>query len=199
MLYKEYIDTLNLTSEEIIILEGTRKLPEEDAPKLTELAMNLASNYTNIVFRTGNATGSDEAFARGIASVDVTRLEYVLPSPGMGKKRLIPNTKVISLEDLPKAELDMLVEKTLQATPNYKYLVDCYLKGFKNRHAESAKLLIRDMLKVYGSEANGFLPATSAIFYVNYENPKGGGTGHTVRACVMRNIPFFTQMQWMNE
>jgi hypothetical protein len=115
----------------------------------------------------------------------------------MGKKRLIPNARVISLEDLSKEELNHLVGKTLEATPNYQYLVDCYLKGIKNRHAESAKLLIRDVLKVYGSKANGFLPATAAIFYVNFENPKGGGTGHTVRACVQRQIPFFTQMQWM--
>jgi hypothetical protein len=117
----------------------------------------------------------------------------------MGKKRLIPNARVISLEDLSKEELNHLVGKTLEATPNYQYLVDCYLKGIKNRHAESAKLLIRDVLKVYGSEANGFLPATAAIFYVNFENPKGGGTGHTVRACVQRKIPFFTQMQWLEE
>lgn len=199
MIYKEYLDTLTLPSEEIILLEGTRKLPETDAPKLTALAQNLASMHPNLIFRTGNATGSDEAFAKGIASVDITRLEYVLPSPGMGKKRLIPNARVISLEDLPKEELDMLVERTLEATPNYKYLVDCYLKGFKNLHAESAKLLIRDVLKVYGSEANGFLPATAAIFYVNFETPKGGGTGHTVRACVQRKIPFFTQLQWMED
>jgi hypothetical protein len=58
------------------------------------------------------------------------------------------------------------------------------MKGIKNRHAESAKLLIRDVLKVYGSKSNGFLPATAAMFYVNFENPRGGGTGHTVRACV---------------
>jgi hypothetical protein len=197
MTYKEYLDTLTPLSKEIILLEGTRKLMDADAPKLTALAQQLAAQYPNSIFRTGNATGSDEAFAKGISQVDATRLEYVLPSSGMGKKRLIPNARVISLEDLSKEELNHLVGKTLEATPNYQYLVDCYLKGIKNRHAESAKLLIRDVLKVYGSKANGFLPATAAIFYVNFENPKGGGTGHTVRACVQRKIPFFTQMQWM--
>ncbi|MFN8296703.1 MAG: hypothetical protein U0T69_10940 [Chitinophagales bacterium] len=199
MTYKEYLDTLTPLSKEIMLLEGTRKLMDADAPKLTALAQRLAAEYPNTIFRTGNATGSDEAFARGVAMVDVTRLEYVLPSPGMGKKRLIPNARVISLEDLSKEELNHLVEKTLEATPNYRYLVDCYRKGIRNRHAESAKLLIRDILKVYGSKANGFLPATTAIFYVNFENPKGGGTGHTVRACVQRQIPFFTQMQWLEE
>jgi hypothetical protein len=199
MTYKEYLDTLTPLSKEIILLEGTRKLMDGDAPKLTALAQQLAAQYPNTIFRTGNAIGSDEAFAKGVAMVDFTRLEYVLPSQGMGKKRLIPNARVISLEDLSKEELNHLVEKTLEATPNYQYLVDCYLKGIKNRHAESAKLLIRDVLKVYGSEANGFLPATAAIFYVNFENPRGGGTGHTVRACVQRQIPFFTQMQWLEE
>ena len=147
MTYKEYLDTLTPLSKEIILLEGTRKLMDADAPKLTALAQQLAAQYPNSIFRTGNATGSDEAFAKGISQVDATRLEYVLPSSGMGKKRLIPNARVISLEDLSKEELNHLVGKTLEATPNYQYLVDCYLKGINNRHAESAKLLIRDVRK----------------------------------------------------
>ncbi len=104
---------------------------------------------------------------------------------------------MISLEDLPTDELQFLVDKTIEATPTYKFLTDCYMKGIKNRAAENAKLLIRDVLKVYGSKANGFLPATAAIFYINLENPKGGGTGHTVRACEQQNIPFFLQAEWL--
>ena len=199
MSFKEYTTSISPTSKEIILLEGTRKLPVADAPKLIAFAQQLATKYPKCIFRTGNATGSDEAFAKGIALVDVSRLEYILPTPTTGKKRLIQHARMISLEDLPIDELQFLMDKTLDATPNYKYLVDCYLKGIKNRYSESAKLLIRDVLKVYGSESNGFLPATAAMFYVNFVNPKGGGTGHTVRACVQRQIPFFTQMQWMED
>jgi hypothetical protein len=36
-----------------------------------------------------------------------------------------------------------------------------------------------------------FLPATAAIFYINLENPKGGGTGRTVRACVATKYSIF--------
>lgn len=199
MEYKSFINALAKDTPAVILLEGTRKLPETDAPKLTALAQQLASGFPNMIFRTGNATGSDEAFAQGVAAVDVQRLQYVLPHPSMGKKRLIAAAPCISLVDLPQQELDFLIAKTLEATPNYKYLIDCYQKGIKNRHAESAKLLIRDVLKVYGSASLGFPPADAAIFYVNFENPKGGGTGHTVRACVQRQIPFFTQLQWMEE
>lgn len=181
MSFKEYTTSLTPTSKEIILLEGTRKLPDADAPKLIAFAKQLATQYPKCIFRTGNATGSDEAFAKGIALVDVSRLEYILPTPTMGKKRLIQHARMISLEDLPIDELQFLVDKALDATPNYKYLVDCYMKGIKNRYSESAKLLIRDVLKVYGSKSNGFLPATAAMFYVNFENPKVGGTGHTVR------------------
>lgn len=86
---------------------------DADAPKLTALAQQLAAQYPNSIFRTGNATGSDEAFAKGISQVDATRLEYVLPSSGMGKvKRLIPNTRVISLEDLSKEELNHFIRNT---------------------------------------------------------------------------------------
>ncbi len=197
MSFKEFTVNLTSSSNEIILLEGTRKLAESDAPKLIALAQQLATKYPRCIFRTGNATGSDEAFAKGIALVDPTRLEYVLPATGMGKKRLIQHARMISLEDLPTDELQFLVDKTIEATPTYKFLTDCYMKGIKNRAAENAKLLIRDVLKVYGSKANGFLPATAAIFYINLENPKGGGTGHTVRACEQQNIPFFLQAEWL--
>jgi hypothetical protein len=67
MTYKEYLDTLTPLSKEIILLEGTRKLMDADAPKLTALAQQLAAQYPNTIFRTGNATGSDEAFAKGVS------------------------------------------------------------------------------------------------------------------------------------
>lgn len=194
---KQYIEQLNTDKKAIVLLEGTRKLPEEEVPNLIAFAKKLAEDYPNLIFRTGNAGGSDEAFAKGIAMVDVSRLEYVLPNPNMGKKRLQKDARLLSLQELPQNELDFLMNKTLEATPNYKYLVECFRKGVKNRSAESAKLLIRDVLKIYGSAQNQYLPADIAIFYVNNENPKGGGTGHTIRACEQNNIPVFRQTEWL--
>lgn len=56
-------------------------------------------------------------FAKGIALVDPTRLEYVLPATGMGKKRLIQHARMISLEDLPTDELQFLkLNKTINNT-----------------------------------------------------------------------------------
>jgi hypothetical protein len=88
MSFKEFTVNLTSSSNEIILLEGTRKLAESDAPKLIALAQQLATKYPRCIFRTGNATGSDEAFAKGIALVDPTRLEYVLPSHRDGKKEI---------------------------------------------------------------------------------------------------------------
>jgi hypothetical protein len=89
MSFKEFSVILKTSSNEIFLLESTRKLPEYEAPKLIALAQQLAKQYPTCIFRIGNATFSDEAFSKGIALVDATRLEYVLPNPGMGKKRLI--------------------------------------------------------------------------------------------------------------
>lgn len=61
------------------LVEETRELPEKDAGKLTAFAKWMAETYPQAIFRTGNADGADMAFANGVAQVDPTRIEYVLP------------------------------------------------------------------------------------------------------------------------
>jgi len=57
--------------------------------------------------------------------------------------------------------------------------------------------LLRDALKVTGLERLNFAPAEIGIFYIDPEKPTGGGTGHTIRMCELRNIPVFTQNKWL--
>lgn len=52
----------------VVLLEGTRDLPDSDRPKLVALAQFLATQFPHVVFRTGNASGSDEAFAAGVCA-----------------------------------------------------------------------------------------------------------------------------------
>lgn len=67
----------------------------------------------------------------------------------------------------------------------------------KSRFLEAkSKYLLRDTLKVIGSSPNLPQPI-AAIFYVNADEPKSGGTGHTIRVCELANVPVITQDIWM--
>ncbi|MEZ5036491.1 MAG: hypothetical protein R2760_03255 [Chitinophagales bacterium] len=48
---KQYIEQLNTDKKAVILLEGTRKLPEEEVPNLIAFAKKLAEDYPNLIFR----------------------------------------------------------------------------------------------------------------------------------------------------
>jgi hypothetical protein len=91
-MYMKSYDAFNALMDKelrpVVLLEGTREVPSEDVVKLMALARRLAIAYPHAIFRSGNATGSDEAFAEGIRSVDPARLELVLPVSGHRKKQV---------------------------------------------------------------------------------------------------------------
>lgn len=74
--------------------------------------------------------------------------------------------------------------------------MDRYLAGERNQYTIKAAYIIRDMLKVLGTGNLG--PATFGIFYDDQENPRSGGTGHTMNVCDMNNIPFIDQKTWFD-
>ncbi|MBL8520216.1 MAG: hypothetical protein JNK75_06045, partial [Betaproteobacteria bacterium] len=82
MNFADFSARVSSASSAVVLLEGTRELPEGDAPALTALAAHLARTFPHARFRTGNAKGSDEAFAAGVACVDARRIEFVLPYTG---------------------------------------------------------------------------------------------------------------------
>ena len=79
MNYTDFSKLISEAGSPVVLLEGTRELPAEQAPRLTALAAHLARTFPHVNFRTGNAKGSDEAFAAGVASVDPKRIEFILP------------------------------------------------------------------------------------------------------------------------
>lgn len=193
MTYNEFKMIILAQKQPVIILEGTRSLPEVDAPLLTSFARELALTFPHALFRSGNAAGSDDAFSAGIISVDPQRLQYILPFKGSRKKYLAPAASVLSLDDLPPEALEALARETTLATPSYSSMI-------KNRHSSKklenmASYLIRDTLKIIGYPEN-CPPATFGIFYVNPKNPANGGTGHTIRVCNRYNVPVVTQSTW---
>ena len=58
--------------------------------------------------------------------------------------------------------------------------------------------LVRDALKVLGvpDYRGRQQKATAALFYLNPKKPGGGGTGHTLRLCEAKRVPYFLSDDW---
>lgn len=180
----------------VILVEGTRDLPESDAETLAAFSAWLAHSYPNAMFRTGNADGSDSAFARGVARVDPSRLEYVLPYGGHRKKAIAPESHCIPLTEIPRIEEERAVYHTAQASPEYESLLA--KRDFIPKLRAKSLYLLRDTLKVVGSESAALETATFGIFYVNRADPMKGGTGHTIRVCRKLGVPVAYQDDWLH-
>ena len=74
-------------------------------------------------------------------------------------------------------------------------MIDRYVDGHRDKIAMKAAYLLRDTAKVVGvGDAD---KATAGIFYDDLENPRSGGTGHTIKVCEDLNVPVFDQRVWM--
>jgi hypothetical protein len=182
----------------VVLLEGRRSLSADMAPVLRSTGEWLARTCPNVIFRSGNADGSDTAFATGVVAVDSGRMQYVLPSPGMGKPRRHPDAPCFALTDLPQPELDALCDLTVAVSPGIRRLAYAACGRIKSGPlAGKGRYLLRDTLKVAGSPALGLEPASLALFYVDLADPESGGTGHSVRVCRHQGVPALFQDQWM--
>jgi hypothetical protein len=61
----------------IVLLEGKRNVLDVDKEKLIALGKLLASKTVKMIFRSGNAIGSDQFFSEGVASIDNKRLQVI--------------------------------------------------------------------------------------------------------------------------
>jgi hypothetical protein len=119
----------------------------------------------------------------------------------MGRKRRPAGARCVALEELPEADLECVVAVTRQAGRDAGRLGEYYLahrSGPSSAATSKATYLLRDTLKVTGSEAVGLAPAALGIFFVNEADPTGGGTGHTIRVCEVMGVPTATQAEWMS-
>lgn len=181
----------------VILLEGTRSLPAGDRPMLVSLGRTLAERMPRAIFRTGGATGSDEAFAEGVQEIDPRRLEYVLPRRGHRAGERHNDSPTYALETIGTARERTLVQQTSEASPEYGRLVDLFAGGHREGGlAAKTRYLLRDTLKVGGAPELGLRPAAAGVFYVHEASPLAGGTGHTIRVCHRLAIPVFIQSQW---
>jgi len=196
MTYLEFKKLLTDSNRPVILVEGIRNLPESDLEKLIQFGRCLAEDFPHAVFRTGNARGSDEAFAQGIKAVDPKRLEYVLPYKGYRKKMISQESCQTALNEMPETVKERAVHQTLESSPEYRGLME--MRNTVPKLRSKSIYLLRDTIKVTGAEETGLSPATTGIFYVDRLDPMKGGTGHTVRVCRKQGIPAVFQEQWLN-
>src|SRR3989304_5524018 len=119
MNYMEFVDYTGKYDCPIILVEGTRSLPEGDRRSLVALGERLAKELPNAIFRTGNAEGSDEAFAEGIKKIDPARLQYVLPYPKHRKMKIEETSYKIALSEIPSVAEVRAVYHTRKASSEY--------------------------------------------------------------------------------
>jgi len=180
----------------IVLLEGKRKVKEEEQEKLTAFGRQLAEFSEYIIFRSGNAAGSDELFSKGVAEVDPGRLQVFSPYRGH-RKRYVLTEEILSLDDLDMSMEQDLIECSLGRAGMAK-LVQQYLEGKRHKYAMRAAYIIRDCMKVVGSNSCNMMPASFAFFYDDLTKPMSGGTGHTMEVCKSRGIPFADQKIWFD-
>lgn len=178
--------------QSFVLLEGKRTVLPEDQEKLIALGRLLASKTSKIIFRSGNAEGSDQFFSMGVASVDPKRLQVITPYSGHRQKTNLAY-QTISLDDINLSEEPELVYLSRQNKKTEK-LVDQYVAGDKNRYSVKAAYILRDTVKVIG--AGSVSPASFGIFYDDLAEPMSGGTGHTMKVCVQHGIPMVNQTMW---
>jgi hypothetical protein len=177
----------------IVLLEGKRTVLEKDKSYLTDLAYQLAKNSKHIVFRSGNAGGSDELFAEGVAKVDAKRMEVVIPYTGH-RKKANQNYATYALDELDVTAEPDLINYSLQ-NKGLKQQVQRYIEGKRDRFAIKAAYILRDTMKVLGNKE---IPkATAALFYDDLIQPMTGGTGHTMLVCKEEGVPMFDQREWL--
>ena len=193
MIPSELSKAIKRATRPVVLLEGTRSLGRESEPLVEAFAAQLAVSLPSAIFRSGNAPGSDQAFARGIASVDVSRLEIVVPYTRHRLTERPEGVRVLSLDDID--DDDELGRLTLDASPIYEKLFD---SRAINASAAKVKYLLRDTLKITGHQGKDFAPATAGLFWVNPLKPKQGGTAHTMRVCQKMGLPLWTQEKWEN-
>jgi hypothetical protein len=193
MHFENFTTLLSTTTDPVILLEGRRSIPEASARCARRLASQLARQFPLLRFRSGNATGADEAFSSGIIATAPERLEIIAP---YASHRLRDRHSLVcydSPESLDPAALADVQALTIAATPANRGLMKCYGRG--GRTGAQAACLIRDTMKVAGIPGK-LPPPIAALFWIDPADPEAGGTGHTIRACRLAGVPVVFQNDW---
>jgi hypothetical protein len=188
----EFLAKYNLENT-IILLEGKRNVFEIDKEKLIEFGKFLATNLPKAKFRSGNADGADFYFSQGVLQVAPERLQVITPYDNH-RQKTNNAYETISLDQIDLTNEPEVVYQS-KSNKKTKSLIDKYVAGAKDRFAIKAAYIIRDTVKVTGTNS-GIPPVNFAFFYDDELNPKTGGTGHTMQVCEINKVPYLTQSAW---
>ncbi len=190
---KLFIETYDYHGS-ILLFGGKRDVRDGDQATIASLGRLLGASTKHMLFRSGNAIGADELFSKGIVEHAPTRLQVVVPYAG---HRALKNVayETISLDQLNLASEPEVSYQSLQ-NQNTKFPVKEYLQGKRDNLAMKGSYIIRDTVMVIG--AQGVERAHCALFYDDLQNPRTGGTGHTMNVCKTNDIPFLDQCIWLN-
>ena len=188
----EFIEIYDF-KDSIVLLEGKRSVKPEDKVHLINLGRLLASCSKYMIFRSGNAIGADEYFTQGVMEIAPERMQAIKPYNKHRSKA--NNASPYSLDELNLAMEEELLYQSKQHKATEK-LIDAYVAGKRDRFSIKAAYIIRDTLKVLGNK--DLEKASFAFFYEDYENPKSGGTGHTMQVCERFGVSYLTQNEWIN-
>jgi hypothetical protein len=144
--FADQIRRLSTQDRPVILVEGTRNVPDTDRPLLVAMGRKLAKTLPRAVFRTGGASGADEAFAEGVRQVDPGRIEYVLPQSGHRAKHRDTQSPAFALEQLEVTGLRAVAEQTAAASPKYESLAQRYIRDTRTG-ALAAKMKNKSSLK----------------------------------------------------
>jgi hypothetical protein len=193
MHFENFAALITVASAPVILIEGRRSISEKSARRACEVASWLVGRFPRLRFRSGNATGADEAFSSGILATAPERLEIIAPYASHRKRDRHPLVRYESPESLEPDALAVVKALTIAATPANHGLMKCYGRG--GRTGAQAACLIRDTLKVAGIPGK-LVPPVAALFWVDPAHPEAGGTGHTIRACRLAGMPVIFQDHW---
>lgn len=143
---------------------GSRVAPPRVLESMVELGRLLIENGYQVA--SGNAEGSDQAYAQGANQIDPTKLTLYLPWPKFNKDAVQEGNKVV-----------------LSHHPDWEGVATANHKAYSYLSYGTKKLLCRNVGIVENS-----------LFVIAYLNPNkkgGGGTGHGVRIASHLSIPVF--------
>jgi hypothetical protein len=194
MTFNDFTSLISSSTDPVILIEGRRSIPEDAADEARRLAFFLAQRFPHLRFRSGNATGADEAFSAGVLDIAPERMQVITPYEGHRKKQRHPLAKYDSPESLDPKKLEDVQALTIAATPANRGLMKCYGRG--GRTGAQAACLIRDTMKVTGGLQSALPPPIAALFWIDPKEPEAGGTGHTIRVCRLKDVPVIFQDAW---
>ncbi len=194
--YAEFARLIREARHPVVLLEGSRDVPTEIQRRMEQLATHLARTFPTLVARSGNASGSDQAWARGVNAVAPIRLQLVLPIPNYKSDAIETGNQVMALQEAPKQDYHTAKNLTRE---NYVYGARRGAEVYDRLPPFKQTYLDRDALKVLGTSDyfGRRRKATAALFYVNPSKSNGGGTGHTLRLCEAEKVPYFLAEDWL--